>query len=307
MRFLGISLAVAAGLAFGPAAQAFQIHAVDSIGNLISFDSASPGTITASNPVSGLQSDEVILGIDFRPATGQLYALGSTSRLYSLNTATGGATQVGAPGAFGLSGVFFGFDINPIVDRIRVTSNADQNLSLDPTTAGSTTGTPLAYFPGDPNAGANPLVVGSAYSNNFSGAASTTLYALDSQLDILAIQNPPTGGTLHSVGSLGVNFDELVGFDIVSIDSNNEAFAALHFGTDAASWLYRINLGTGAATPVGTIGATPIVALAIEAPAPEASVPEPSALMLLGMALLGLWGIRLAGEKSSATTAIRAG
>src|SRR5262249_31762230 len=42
---------------------------------LIRFDSASPGTIQASVNISGLQSvSERIIGIDFRPRTGQLYA-----------------------------------------------------------------------------------------------------------------------------------------------------------------------------------------------------------------------------------------
>ena len=41
-----------------------------------------------------MQSSENILSIDYRPATGQLYALGSTSRLYIINEKSGLATPL---------------------------------------------------------------------------------------------------------------------------------------------------------------------------------------------------------------------
>src|SRR4030095_14815219 len=79
------------------------------------------------------QGGENVLGIDFRPATGELYGLGSTSRLYRIGIANGAAVQVGA-GPFSplLSGTDFGFDFNPQSDRIRVVSDAEQNLRLNP-------------------------------------------------------------------------------------------------------------------------------------------------------------------------------
>src|SRR5262249_49922184 len=72
--------------------------------------SASPGTVPAPITITGLQSGESILAIDYRPVNGQLYGLGSTSRLYTINVATGAATQVGS-GTFAvpLSGTAFGF------------------------------------------------------------------------------------------------------------------------------------------------------------------------------------------------------
>ena len=72
----------------------------------------------------------------------------------------------------------------------------------------------LAYAAGDSNAGANPNVVGSAYTNSFSGTLTTTLYNIDSALDILVTQNPPNNGRLNTVGSLGFNTTNQVGFDI---------------------------------------------------------------------------------------------
>src|SRR5262249_44051896 len=143
-------------------------------------------------------------------ATRQLYALGSTSRLYVVNTFTGNATLVGAgPFTPTLNGTSFGFDFNPTVDRIRIVSDADQNLRLNPATGGAgIVDTALAYAVGDPNAAQNPFIGASAYTNNFAGAAATTLYGIDAALDILVIQNPPNGGVLNTVGALGVNVDQ---------------------------------------------------------------------------------------------------
>ena len=58
-----------------------MVFAVDTNNQLRHFDAASPGTILGTVPINGLRPGESILGIDFRPATGQLYGLGSSSQL----------------------------------------------------------------------------------------------------------------------------------------------------------------------------------------------------------------------------------
>ena len=72
---------------------------------------------------------ETVVGIDFRPNTGQLFGVGSTSRVYVINVVTGAATLVGA-GAFTpvLSGMHFGVDFNPTADRIRCVGDAGHSL-----------------------------------------------------------------------------------------------------------------------------------------------------------------------------------
>ena len=227
------------------------IFAVTSGNNLIRFSSAAPGAILSTTAVSGLLVGENLLGIDFRPANGQLYGLGSTSRLYTIDLTSGVATQVGAsPFAAALSGTDFGFDINPVVDRVRVVSDADQNLRLNPNSGALTaTDSTLAYAAGDAHVGADPNLVGVAYSNNVAGATSTTLYGIDSNLDILVIQNPPNNGTLNTVGPLGADSSGAVGFDIAR---NGTALATLT--VDGVAQLYRINVVTGAASMIGSIG-----------------------------------------------------
>jgi hypothetical protein len=233
------------------AAAGSTMYAITTTNNLLRFDSGTPGTILSTVAVSGLQVGENLLGIDFRPASGQLYGLGSTSRVYTIDLTNGVATQVGAsPFAASLSGTNFGFDFNPTVDRMRVVSDADQNLRLNPNNgvvAGSDTA--LAYAVGDGNVGANPNMVGAAYNNNIAGATITTLYGIDSNLDILVIQNSPNNGTLNTIGPLGFDTSGSVGFDIATTGT---AFASL--SVSGLAGLFTINLTTGAATPVGSIG-----------------------------------------------------
>lgn len=219
---------------------------------LLTVDSATPATVMQTRTITGLPAGESLVGIDYRPATGALFALGSSSRLYAINHETGAATAVGSAGAFTLSGTRFGFDFNPMVDRIRITSDADQNLRANPNDGTVVVDGTLAYTASDPNNGANPNIVGSAYVNNFAGAGATTLRGIDSNLDILAIQNPPNEGGLVTVGPLGVNTTDTVGFDVSGL--TGVAFAALT-PSPGATQLYTINTLSGAATPTNATSA----------------------------------------------------
>ena len=143
-----------------------------------------------------------------RPATGQLYALGSTNRLYTINMSSGAAVIVGT-GAFSTptAQVWYGFDFNPTVDRIRMVGSNGQNLRLHPVTG------VIAATDGNINPG-TPSVSAVAYTNNFAGATTTTLYDLDHVMDKLYTQVPPNDGTLILTGSLGTDVDGGNGFDI---------------------------------------------------------------------------------------------
>lgn len=216
-------------------------YTVDNSNNLQLFNLSAPGT-PVSKVIAGLQPGETILGIDMRPATGQLFALGSSSRLYTINMSTGAATSVSpAPFATLLAGTSFGFDFNPTVDRIRVVSNTGQNLRLNPIT-GDIAAVDLALNPG------TPAVSASAYINNFPGATTTVLFGIDPVTDKLYTQNPPNNGTLVEIGALGIDVTTDNGFDIGG--TSNKAYAVLTTGSTAK--LYTINLTTGAAAEAAT-------------------------------------------------------
>jgi Domain of unknown function (DUF4394) len=266
-------------------ANADELIALTTSGRLLQFDSTDTCSVHSQVKITGLQPNEQILAIDVRPFNGQLYGLGSSSRLYRIDSLSGQATAVGnGPFAPALAGSAFGFDFNPTVDRIRVVSNVGQNLRLHPdlgtvvdgdaATAGTQPDGALAYdsttADGDPidvNAGTPPLIAGAAYTNpDNDPLTGTTLYVLDADLNLLAIQAPPNAGVLNTVGEIGFNTTQLMGFDI---GATNQAHAALKLvgGSKVKgcgnSALVTIDLVSGAATVVGVIGShAPILGLA---------------------------------------------
>lgn len=237
-----------------------MIYALTTANHLIRFRSTAPGVILGNVTITGLQAGETLLAIDFRPYTHALYALGSTSRLYHINRVTGVATQIGSgPFTPALNGTEFAFDFNPVVDRVRVVSDTDQNLRLDPSLGTvAATDTPVAFAAGDVYAGTNAVVGGLAYSNNVLSPTVTTLFGYEAVHNVLVTQGGPNGvpssngGQLFTVGSSGVvACNTLIGMDIAS---SGQAYASLNTGACTSSALYTVNLSTGAATLVGGIG-----------------------------------------------------
>lgn len=210
-------------------------YGVDTDNNFVAFNPTSPQTQVAK-PITGVQSGERIVGIDMRPLNGQLYGLGSTNRLYTINLSSGAATAVGAGVPLPLTGTEFGFDFNPTVDRIRIVSNTGVNLRVNPADG-------VAIVDGPLNPG-TPGVTAAAYTNNFAGSTTTVLFDIDSNTDMLYRQDPPNNGTLVSIGALGVNTTGVNGFDIGG--TSGTGFAVLTVGTTAS--VYTINLTSGAAT-----------------------------------------------------------
>jgi hypothetical protein len=254
-----VALPWVGGLSPATASQhAGTVYALTDDDRLIRFNRATPGYMEDQTFIVGLRPGERIVGIDVRPSNGRLYAIGSTSRVYTIDPSSGLASQVGT-NAFtpALSGSEFGVDFNPVVDRIRVVSNTGQNLRLHPDT-GAIAGvdTALSFAAGDANQGRTPFVTGAAYANNVAGATATTLYDIDAARDILVTQSPPNNGTLNTVGALGVDTSALVGFDIVTAGAVNTALASLtrQEGNGAAiAVLYQVDLVTGAASVIGKI------------------------------------------------------
>lgn len=264
----------------GPPAKE-TVHAVTASGRLLSFNAGQPQKILTNKALSGLRSGEHLVGIDYRVAQGQLFGLGASGQLYRIDAATAAATPVGAPAALP-EGREFGFDFNPTVDRIRVVSDAGFNLRLHPDTGavvdadaaqpGLQFDGRLAYGAADRMAGHAPRVVAAGYTYNKDNEKITTNYALDGAAGTLVRQGTregvapmvsPNTGRLYTVGMLGIGPFDRASFDIS--DVSNAAYAGITAIAGRPTRWYRIDLASGAATFIGTVGGgEPIVGSAIE-------------------------------------------
>jgi hypothetical protein len=159
--------------------------------NLVKFYSNAPGTVTVIGAFRNVARGHAIQSIDFRPATGQLYAVstnkpGKKVQLYTVNLATAECTLVGS--GFDLDGdhKFVTIDFNPVTDRIRLITAKGKprdanNYRVNPNTGAlEAEDTRLAFAGSSPRFGKTDYtVVGIAHSNNTAGATQTTLYGWD--------------------------------------------------------------------------------------------------------------------------------
>jgi Domain of unknown function (DUF4394) len=80
------------------------LYATTNQNQLISFNARNPDRIRNIQAISGLASGVTLRGIDFRPATGDLYGVGSDSVVYRVNPRTGIAVAEGPAFTPALSG-----------------------------------------------------------------------------------------------------------------------------------------------------------------------------------------------------------
>ena len=245
--------------------QSRVLFATDNAGNLLRFGERTPWLVR-SKPITGLAAGVSLKGIDFRPATGDLYALGSDRVVYRVNPGTAIAVAEGpafetTPTA--LQGDRIGFDFNPTVDKIRITSDADDNFRLDPD-PGSLLMNDTKLTPAD------VTVVGSAYTNSSFAAfanrpTATMLFAYDTsgKKDRLWLQNPANAGTLMNPLSTGLDLGSDVGFDIAGAE-NRGYVAGAHSGRSGAR-LYTLDVTTGKTRQLGRIGGGNVVVTGLAA------------------------------------------
>jgi len=215
------------------------------------FLSTTPGT-AATVTIAGVTAGETLVGIDYRPQTGQLYSLGvnpstDTGTVYILDPQTGAATVVGttaglvayvdaggAPVDLPPVATGYGFDFNPTVDRIRVVTGSGLNFRINPDNGNpvdgnlNNTAAPPAGINTDGLINGGPTgtsgVTAAAYTNSFGQSLTggvTTQYVIDAASNMLFIQNPPNAGTLTAGQAITVSgnmldFSEANGFDIPS-------------------------------------------------------------------------------------------
>ena len=245
-----VALAAALMAAAPVTASARDMYATDARNVLLRFDSRFPGVITERVGVTGLGGN--LVGIDFRPATGEMIGVATDNRVYLIDPDTGVSRAIGLPFTPGLSGTSFGVEVNPVTDTVRVVSDAGQNIRLDLTTGAHVAGSP--FTPLNPGA---PHVVAIGYSNSsFSTTrpASTVLAAIDSASDQVLIGDGDTG-TLGNGKALGIDIGDAVGADGSFIPGVGDVayMVATPRGASGAS-LFRVSLVTGRAFRFGPVG-----------------------------------------------------
>ena len=186
-----------------------------------------------------------LVGIDFRPADGQLYGLTDRGGIYTIDLSTryfGATTKISnvTPRFTGGFGALV--DFNPVLNALRIVGSNDQNIALVNSADGKSLGTTavqtnFTYAQGDVNFGKNPEIVGGAYNNNFVGATATLFYLVDHDLDTLVTISTKNatgssntgGGLLQTIGSFvdeqgnALNMSPTTDFDIYT-DTNGTNF-----------------------------------------------------------------------------------
>jgi hypothetical protein len=204
---------------------------------------------------------------------GLLYAVGNGGGIYKFATPGSAlATRVNQLSvALDPAATSFGVDFNPAADRLRIVSDTGQNLRHNVNATGTTIADgALNYVEGTPPAPvAATNVVAAAYTNNdLDPATSTSLFDIDGDRDQVVLQSPPNAGVLFPTGKLGVDATGPIGFDVYStvrdgVTIRNAGFAVLT--AEGTPGFYRVDLLTGAAVRIGTLGADVIdVAAPIE-------------------------------------------
>lgn len=301
--------AIAVVVAAGATARAEVIYGItgatsgaSAATGLVQFDSASPGTVNNIGTFgTGLVAGHTIRSIDFRPLTGELWAISADAanvnvQLYTVGLGTANLTPVGA--GFALTGntsPFIEMDFNPAVDRIRIltgnqTAAGANNWRANPLTGGlvQQDGN-LAYDAGDPQAGNQFIqVFAAAYSNNVAGAGATTLYAWDWQTDSLSTIGGPNGtpspnlGTMFTVNNPGtfLTTNPGVGMDISGL--SNTLYVTKDSAASTAMGLYTRDLTSGAVALIGNYpGGTNIIDISVQ------PIPEPTSMALCGLGVAG--------------------
>lgn len=194
--------------------------------------------------------DGVFAGLAQRPATGDFYAYDPATRVLArVDTEVGEFAAIGTVSS-SVPNEFTPIDFNPVADRIRAISGpGGESFRINPDNA-ALAGTDTSL---------NPFIFTTnvSYTNSFSGATVTTLYAIEQGKGFAELHRiggvdgdpSPNGGVTTSIGDLGLNFPEFVaGFDIAA---DGTAYVLVQSGDDFT--LNTIDLSTGALTEVGSV------------------------------------------------------
>ena len=233
--------------------------------HLRQFRCINPNTASDDAAISGIGPTEDVVGIDFANR-GQLYGVTRDStgvgRVYTLSTQTasfGAATlHCVITGAVldGMAPSSFGVDFDTHSGVLRIVSDKEQNLSVDPTAGACPASVQGALH--YPSRRLNPNVTAAGY-DSFG-----TLFDLDTKQD-LAVTQDPIAGTLTPYLDPGFDIARPAGLDV---GCNDEGLAAIRIAGSPGSILvaedgsligsFGNRIMNGLAIDPATCGSTPV-------------------------------------------------
>jgi hypothetical protein len=220
-------------------------HATPAIGlagdkTLVVIDS-NAGKATKSMEVTGVDR---LLGIDLRPATGQLIGVSDAHEIVEIDPETGKATVISKmdkmlPLKDGQPVIV---DFNPKANKLRFMTGLT-NHRVDIESGKVTVDGSLAFEEKDMHAGETPNIVAAAYINSYGKPDATAMYDIDATIGAVIRQTSPNDGTLAAIGKLGVDAADTYAFDVATdSEGNNKAWLA------TGTWLHTVSLETGKVT-----------------------------------------------------------
>ncbi len=216
---------------------------------LHTIDSGS-AAVTATMEVQGV---ERLLGIDLRPATGQLIGVTETFDIVEIDPATGAASVLSTmdmplPLEAGRPVIV---DFNPKADKLRfMTGTTNHRVDVD--SGAVTVDGSLAFEANDMHAGEAPDVVAAAYLNAYGKPETTAMYDIDATIVALLQQTSPNDGTLAAIGKLAIDPADAYAFDIATdAAGNNTAWLV------AGGQLHTVSLASGEVAASRTLNGAP--------------------------------------------------
>ncbi len=276
-----LTVAMAAGMLFPAILQAqTTLYGITNANAIFTMsDVMTPSAISGPYAISGVASGQVLVGLDARPSTGVLYALGydSLASMGELYTITGSGSSYTATAVSGtLASLNLGLTNNVAMDfvstadnQIRIVGRNGNNYimsALDGTvTSTGTSG--LSFGLGDLHSGTGMLAA-TAYTNNFYGADATQEVGYDAVNNVLVNMDEGSfangfnnvSNTIHSIGaSIGTTLTALgsVGmdtwFDTVT-HTNTIYLTGSPLLSGAHLYSYAMGGVSGTITDLGAIG-----------------------------------------------------
>lgn len=203
-------------------------------GCLVRFSLSDPSTVTA---IGRLDAAGDVVGLDFRPASGELFAFTAMGELLLVDPMTAQTRQV-TSSIGDLEGARYDIDFNPAANALRLISDARQNFRM-----GSPALVESAMMPAlvDGTFGYLQGVVATAYTNVNPDQSGTQMFVISADSRTFYQQNPNVG-LLTRIGGLFAGADSLdvKGYNVfTAADDTNEHYAV--FDVDGTVGLYSID------------------------------------------------------------------